>query len=39
VVEAGSFDELVGKGGLFAALAKAQFLAGAAAAEGRLVET
>ncbi|SED95270.1 ATP-binding cassette, subfamily B [Rhizobiales bacterium GAS188] len=35
VVEAGSFDELIAKGGLFAALAKAQFLAGATAAQER----
>ncbi|MFI5015751.1 MAG: glucan ABC transporter ATP-binding protein/ permease [Hyphomicrobiales bacterium] len=39
VVEAGSFDELVAKGGLFASLAKAQFLAGAAPAQGREVAT
>jgi ATP-binding cassette subfamily B protein len=34
----GSFDELVAKGGVFAGLAKAQFLAGAKAAGGPLVE-
>ena len=28
IVESGSFDELMHKGGIFAALAKAQFIAG-----------
>jgi ATP-binding cassette, subfamily B, beta-glucan exporter len=32
VIESGSFDELVARGGVFATLAKAQFMAGAAAA-------
>jgi ATP-binding cassette subfamily B protein len=44
VVEMGTFDELVAKGGLFAALAKAQLLAGPtkddqSVTSGRLVET
>jgi ATP-binding cassette, subfamily B, beta-glucan exporter len=38
VVESGTFDELVAKGGLFATLAKAQFLA-AEAGEGRVERT
>lgn len=36
IVEAGTFDELVAQGGAFAALARAQFMAGVAAPEAAL---
>ena len=39
VVEDGSFDELVGLGGRFAALARAQFMTGATPGDGSIVET
>jgi ATP-binding cassette subfamily B protein len=38
IVETGTFDELVAKGGRFAELAKAQFMAGAELAPERIVE-
>jgi glucan exporter ATP-binding protein len=37
IVESGSFDELVAKGGRFAELARAQFMAGATPAEPRTI--
>ena len=37
VIETGTFDELVAKGGRFAELARAQFMAGADGAEKREV--
>ena len=39
VVEAGSFEELVALGGIFANLAKAQFMAGATETRGTIAET